>query len=163
MSAVNASCMHVHIQLLACIVPSEISVPTMSVERTGTSNKQVLVIFGDRRRPVIINCSNREDVEARVKEEYQRLMEAVKSEFEDVLNAEEGSSTSESGSFYLQVESSEWGGMIDITSSTVIPDHAVVFLYREDSSHTVGSLKSSEKVLFVHDFSNAYPKYFYSG
>ena len=115
------------------------------------TDKEVLVVFGDRRRPVVFNCSNREDAKARVKEEYGWLMEAVESvKFEDVLKAEEGSSISDSGCFYLQVESNEWGGMIDVTPETIIPDHGVVFLYRycRESSRSVGSAlrNSSEKV-----------------
>ena len=72
------------------------------------NNKQMLVVFGDRQRPVTFNCSES------TKEEYDSLVKAVKSTFEDVLYAEEGSSTTfNTGSFYLQMESHEWGSRND--------------------------------------------------
>ena len=78
------------------------------------NNKQVLVVFGDRWRPVTFICSES------TKEEYDLLVKAVKSTFEDVLYAEEGSSTtSNTGSFYLQMESCE-GGMIDVMPESVV-------------------------------------------
>ena len=60
--------------------------------------KQVLVIYGDRRRPVTFNCGSNKDGDDCTKEEYECLVKAVESVFENVLNAEEGSSTS-NGSF----------------------------------------------------------------
>ena len=79
--------------------------------------------------------------------EYEWLMKAVESVFEDVLNAEEGSSRDSSGSFFLQMESSEWGGaVIDVTPRTLVPDHGIVFLHcdRHESRGSVGS-KDYEK------------------
>ena len=88
----------------------------MSSSAEQVETKQVLVVFGDRRRPVTFNSSNIDgDQGNRAKEEYEWLLRAVESTFEDVLYAEEGSSTSNTGSFYLQIESHEWGGMIDVT------------------------------------------------
>lgn len=121
--------------------------PAMS-SSADRETKQVLVVFGDRRRPVTFTCSsNGKSSQDCAKEEYEWLVRAVESTFEDVLNAEEGSSTSSTGSFYLQIESLEWGGMIDVTPCTVVPDHEVVFLYRHESCGAggVGSLGDSEK------------------
>ena len=117
----------------------------MSSSAEQAETKQVLVVFGDRRRPVTFNCSTDGSQGDRAKEEYEWLVRAVESTFEDVLYAEEGSSTSNTGSFYLQVESREWGGMIDVTPCTIVPDHEVVFLCRHESCGGVGSLKDSEK------------------
>ena len=120
----------------------ETRLPFIAAGDASMPQKQVLVVFGDRRRPVVVNCSTEGDANSRTKEEYEWLMKSVATRFEDVLNSAEGSSTSEFGGFYLQVESCEWGGcMIDVTSSTVIPDHGIVFLHRQSDGQ-----KETEKV-----------------
>ena len=129
--------------------PSRVTVITPAMNSQAEPTKQVLVIYGDRRRPVTFNCGSNKDGDDCTKEEYEWLVKAVESVFEDVLSAEEGSSTS-SGAFYLQMESSEWGGtVIDVTSRTLVPDHGVVFLHRHESRGSVGSKdyeKRGEKV-----------------
>ena len=103
-------------------------------------SKEVLVIFNDRRRPVKFECFENPS------ENYQSLVNAVEKVFCDILTAEEGSSSSGAG-FYLQVESKEWGGIIDVTSETQIDDHSTVFLCKPKShlkSSTVTDAASSD-------------------
>lgn len=106
-------------------------------------DKEVLVIFNDRRRPVKFKCFKNPS------ENYQSLCSAVEKAFCDILTAEEGSSnhSSESG-FYLQMESNEWGGIIDVTPETRVDDHSTVFLCRQKSpnDYTGVGANASEKV-----------------
>ena len=110
--------------------------------------KEVLVIFDSRRRPVKFVCYR-----ANPYETYQSLFNAVEKAFCDVLAAEEGSSTSEGG-FFLQVESKEWGGMIDVTAETRVDDHSTVFLCKTNTSRceasSIGDASPSKKVLYLN-------------
>ena len=110
----------------------------------NTEDKEVLIVFNDRRRPVKFTCF--EDPA----ESYKSLVRAVENAFCDVLTAEEGSSNSEGGSgFYLQVESKKWGGMIDVTLETQIDDGSTIFLCRQKSRFKASfdsSAASGEKV-----------------
>lgn len=83
-----------------------------------TEHKTVLAVFGERRRPVSFECSST------AKEELEHLLEVVKVCFSDIINAREGLSTAEE--YFLQQESSEWGGLINITG--FIEDKKVVHL-----------------------------------
>ena len=74
-----------------------------------TKEKTVLVVFRNRRRPVTFASGKTP------KEEHQNLFEAVVRDFYDVLESNEGSSSM--GNYYLQRESKEWGGCIDVTGS----------------------------------------------
>lgn len=103
---------------------------------------EVLVIFDSRRRPVKFTCFQDPC------ETYQSLINAVEKAFSDVLAAEEGSSNADNG-FYLQMESKEWGGMIDVTSETQVDDRSTVFLCKPKSRYKAGSVEDanpSEKV-----------------
>jgi len=83
-----------------------------------TDHKTVLAIFGERQRPVRFECG------CTAKEELENLFEAVKVCFSDVISTSEGSSTIKE--YFLQRESSDWGGMIDITG--FVMDKEVVHL-----------------------------------
>ena len=90
----------------------------MSID-LDSDHKTVLAVFGDRRRPVtfVSGCT--------AKEEVDNLFQAVKATYNDVLSVSEGSSTT--NEYFLQQESSEWGGqLIDITG--FVRDKAVVHL-----------------------------------
>ena len=83
--------------------------------------KTVLCVFMDRRRPVSFSS----DTDG--KTERQKLLEAVKATFSDILSTGEGSSSTVS--YFLQTESSEWGGaLVDITENVVVEDHGTVHL-----------------------------------
>ena len=90
--------------------------------------KEVLVFFQSRRRPVKFKYPSVSPSASR----YRSIFSAIEGVFRDILTAEEESSTSESG-FYLQVESSEWGGFIDVTLETPVDDHATVYLCKPSS------------------------------
>ena len=85
-----------------------------------TDHKTVLVVFGERRRPVSFESGST------AKEELERLLEAVKVCFSDIISAREGPSTAKEPEFFLQKQSSEWGGLIDITG--FVEDKEVVHL-----------------------------------
>lgn len=85
-----------------------------------TDHKTVLVLFGERRRPVSFESGST------AKEESERLLEAVKVCFSDIISAREGPSTAKESEYFLQKESSEWGGLIDITG--FVEDKEVVYL-----------------------------------
>ncbi len=59
-------------------------------------SKEVLVVFRDRRRPILFECSSDPQVE------YQHILDAVKETFDDVLSTGEGSC--ESTGYYLQTD-----------------------------------------------------------
>ena len=104
------------------------------MDDTDTGNKsslhwkEVLVIFGSRRRPVRFKCS----FDSSEADQFQSLMDTVENNFNDILATEEGSLNSVSG-FYLQTVSKEWGGLIDVTASTQIEDHQIITLCRNCS------------------------------
>ena len=78
------------------------------------AKKEVLVVYGDRRRPIVFEPSKDP------KEERLRLLEAVKIAFSDLLvESEEG--------LYLQTKSDKWEGqMIDVVDS--VCDGAILHL-----------------------------------
>ena len=103
-----------------------------------TDHKTVLAIFGERRRPVTFECG------CTAKEELQNLFQAVTVCFSDVISASEGSSTTKQ--YFLQQESSDWGGtMIDITG--FVTDKAVVHLC---CAKTASSEVRVVPSLFIH-------------
>ena len=80
------------------------------------AKKEVLVVYGDRRRPIVFEpCED-------PKEERVRLLEAVKVAFSDLLEEEEG--------LYLQTKSDKWDGqMIDVVDS--VCDGAILHLQQQ--------------------------------
>ena len=98
----------------------------MSTENTEGSSeemKTVLCVFKERRRPVTFRTSNDAQVERK------HLLEAVRVSFADVISSGEG--TSASSSYFLQTESPEWGGMVDVTGC--VEDRAIVHLCYESA------------------------------
>ena len=82
------------------------------------AKKEVLVVYGDRRRPIVFEPS--EDP----KEERLRLLEAVKVAFSDLLGEEEACQV------YLQTKSDKWEGqMIDVVDS--VCDGAILHLQQQ--------------------------------
>ena len=115
------------------------------VSEPSCIDKEVLVVFNNRRRPVKFKY-----FETDPSENYLNLLCAVERAFCDVLTPEEGSSNSESG-FYLQIQSDEWGGVIDVTPETRVDDHSTVFICKPKSHHdfnddSIGADYASEKV-----------------
>ena len=96
-----------------------------SSRRTPThfsGQKEVIVVFKDRRRPIVFKCST-DSVE-----EHQHILEAVNEVFADVLSSGEGSSdTSSSSSYYLQRDSKVWGH-IDLNAKDKLADHEVLYI-----------------------------------
>ena len=92
---------------------------------TGTVMKEVLLVYGDRKRPVIFRASPGDP-----SAEQKNLYDAVRVVFEDILATAEGSSsTCHDSKFYLEFESDEWGGeIVDVSGSIVVPDKAIVYL-----------------------------------
>ena len=82
--------------------------------------KTVLAVFMNRRRPVCFQGS--EDP----KTEKQNLLDAVKTTFSDVISSGEGTSGAGVGGYFLQTESEEWGGLVDVTGQ--VQDRATVLL-----------------------------------
>ena len=74
--------------------------------------KEVLIIFGERRRPVRFLSADNPAVEKK------NLHEAVKSSFGDIISLE---------SFFLQTETKKWG-VVDITDDIVVENHSTVHL-----------------------------------
>ena len=87
--------------------------------------KTVLCVFKDRRRPITFKASG--DAQT----ERQNLLDAVRVTFSDVLSCGEGSSAS---SYFLQTESSEWGGMIDLLEH--IEDRGTVYVCHSTNVRT---------------------------
>ena len=100
-----------------------------STEGSSEETKTVLCVFKERRRPVTYRTSNQAQIEKK------HLLDAVSVTFADVLSSGEG--TSDTKSYFLQTESTEWGGMIDVTG--FVEDHATVHLCYEstDSVNTI--------------------------
>ena len=86
--------------------------------QSETVEKVVLVVFNSRRRPVKFFSTNRS-------EDSKNLMDAVLEAFKDVLESDEGSAL-QSNSWYLQPESKEWGGLVDVCDG--IENHCTVYL-----------------------------------
>ena len=72
------------------------------------SKKEVLVVYGQRRRPVTYSTSSVASTE------HTNLTQAVRVAFADVVEVNEGNSSSTSSEWYLQTESAMWG-MVDVT------------------------------------------------
>ena len=89
----------------------------MDVQRV---EKVVLVVFNNRRRPIKFFSTD-------PSEDSKNLMDAVREAFKDVLELDEGSS--QSNSWYLQLESQEWGGLVDVCGS--IENRCTVYLQRD--------------------------------
>ena len=85
--------------------------PAASMER-----KTVLCIFEERKRPVVYDASTDEH------DEKNNLMKAIMTTFSDVLQETESTSRS----YFLQQESEEWGGLIEVCNK--LDDHATVYL-----------------------------------
>ncbi len=83
---------------------------------TTDEQKEVLVVFKDRRRPIVFKCST--DPE----EEYQHILESVNEVFADVLLSGEGTT-----SYYLQRDSKVWG-QIDLNSKDKLADHEILHI-----------------------------------
>ena len=105
---------------------------TICMMSAECGEKEVLVVFNGRRRPVKFHCPTASPAES-----YHSLVNAVESAFCDILNAEEGNSKSDSG-FYLQVESREWEGFIDVIPETPINNHATIYLCKPYNSAAQG-------------------------
>lgn len=83
--------------------------------------KEVLVVYGDRRRPIVFEPSENP------KEERLRLLEAVKVAFSDLFGEEKGVDD-----LYLQTTSDKWPGhMIDIVDSVKLCDGAILHLKQQ--------------------------------
>ena len=95
--------------------------------------KEVLVVYEGRRRPVVL--SPVEDTNA----QHTYLLDAAKRVFSDLIDSHEGcssQSTVEQRKFYLEMESSKWGGqLIELTGA--VSDGAVVHLTQESASSKV--------------------------
>ena len=73
-------------------------------------------MFGERKRPITFQASDAAE------EEKKNLLKAAKATFADVIL--------EGKSYFLQCNSTEWGGLIDI--SGFVEDHATVYLCSSD-------------------------------
>ena len=95
--------------------------------------KEALVVYEGRRRPIVLPPI--EDANA----QHICLLDAAKHVFSDLIDSYEGSSSQSSvepKNFYLQIESSKWGGqLIELTGA--VSDGAVVHLTQESASSKV--------------------------
>ena len=91
----------------------------VSVTPKKTKTKEVLVIFRDRRRPIVYKCCDES------LEEYQCILESVKETFADVLFSEEGPSSGTS--FHLQRDSKVWG-RIDLSSREKVENCSILYM-----------------------------------
>ena len=94
------------------------------------AKKEILVVFGDRRRPIIFEPCESE------KEERARLIEAVRTAFSDLLGPQsqpsEDSKQDVLPGMYLLRESEKWGDqLVEVLES--IEDSAVLQLCKYDS------------------------------
>ena len=88
--------------------------------------KEVLVVFGDRRRPVTYSLDDS-------KKEQSILLEETKKVFGDVLDG--------SSAFFFQTRSKKWDDqLVDVVNN--ILDGSTLYLFQESSSST--------KVKYVH-------------
>ena len=92
--------------------------------------KTVLCVFGERKRPVVFqgSCTN-------AAEDRKNLMKAIMASFSDVL-------VETSRSYFLQRESAEWGGLIDL--SGLVEDRSTVHLCYTTSASVEAGESSSE-------------------
>lgn len=87
----------------------------------SVSTKEVLVVFGNRRRPVSFDVNPE-------KSDKEVLLEAVLTSFSDVLEAKEGQE------YYLQIEHEKYG-LIDLMGA--VADGAIVHLCLDAKATTV--------------------------
>ena len=88
------------------------------------AQKEVLVVYGDRRRPIVFEPSDDP------KEERVRLLDAVKAAFSDLLVSETGDGIN---NLYFQTKSDKWDGqMIDLVDN--VCDGAIVHLCQQSTS-----------------------------
>ena len=80
------------------------------------ASKTVLCVYSGRKRPIVFEGSSDPT------KDRKNLLEAAILDFADILPE---SSTS-SGDYFLQQESSEWGGLIDL--SGFVKDRTTVYL-----------------------------------
>ena len=91
------------------------------LDRASMDVKTVLVVFKNRRRPICFEGS------VNPLTEKKNLLDAVQRSFADVITSGEGTSRSAcSSGYFLQTESSEWGGLVDVTGH--VQDRATVIL-----------------------------------
>ena len=93
------------------------------------SKKELLVAYGQRRRPVAYVTSDEASTE------YSNLLQAVTTVYADMVIKDEGSSQSASGEWYLQKESAMWG-MVDVTEANVqqLVNRSTIFIVRSAGS-----------------------------
>ena len=88
-------------------------------DRQAVVQKEVLVLFGKRRRPVTFSGDEN------AAKEYKSLMNASIEAFKDILDSGEGTSSSKSThSCYFQIESEKWGGLINLSER--VKDGAII-------------------------------------
>ena len=97
------------------------------------AKKEILVVFGDRRRPITFEpCENE-------KEERARLIEAVKTAFSDLLGPQSPSEDSKQDALpglYLSRESEKWGGqLVEVLGS--VEDGTVLQLCKDTADSKV--------------------------
>lgn len=86
--------------------------------------KEILVFYGQRKR--IVRFEGCDDLDLQRK----RVYDEVRRTFEDVLSSAEGSSTSCSKEFFLQMENEVWGLMVDFTGA--IEDRQTLHMITEE-------------------------------
>lgn len=80
--------------------------------------KEVLVVFGQRRRPVSYNLQAKADI----KEEIDTLLTATKESFDGILDP--------AGEYYFQSQNTKYGDqLVDIVQH--IPNGSTVYLFQE--------------------------------
>ena len=87
-------------------------------DQASTGHKTVLVVFKNRRRPIRFQGSSDPRIEKK------NLLDAVQTTFSDIISAGEG--TSGVGGYFLQTQSTEWGGFVDVTGR--VEDHSTLLL-----------------------------------
>lgn len=90
--------------------------------------KEVLVVLGERSRPVLFEGTGN------ISTESNNLVEAAKKVFEDILQ-----SGSHDSRYYFQVESVQWNGqLIDMVAP--LKDGDIVYMFKESKVGTVPDL-----------------------
>ena len=125
---------HAHVELKHVIhfVPRVATMAaTMAAKQSESSaasmTKEVLCVYRERRRPVRFICKESEN-------ETDKLLEAFKETFADVLEEGSSSESTSQGGFIIQRESKEWGGLIDVTKRDTIEHHARLHLQKMNVS-----------------------------
>ena len=116
------------------------------MENENKSTKEVLICFGDRKRPVkFVTSENDPD------EELPSLTAAAKAAFSDILEREN------TQQLILQIKSERWNGeFVDVLANgNTIPDNSVLQMYlgeTEKSRQEVGNSVLYQYPHFVCDF-----------